>query len=390
MNSKVSLPVQLLLIACGIIIFGNILPLFCIRAFYTFSLLFKELLAALVPFMVFIFIVAAIFSFKRKSVPFVLSIIVLAIVLSNLFASFLATLIGNGVLGFLHQEPIQNFETTTKILQPYFSLSIPLPFCAQNAMLAALVTGCFFSYLHNSTVEKSINYCKRLLEQFLVKIFIPCVPLYVVGFMLQLHYEGSFAALFTQYGKIFVIILLLQFLYITLLYFIGSGFSYNKCFHALKNALPSYFTAFSTMSSVASIPVTLNVTKKNVNDNALVDLSVPIMANFHLTGDAITVPMFALMTMLIFTGSLPSLLSFSWFIFYFCMAMFAISGVPGGGIIVILPLLRSILGFDPAMEGIIHTLYLLQDSFGTAANVMSDGGLIIILNKILKKLTISK
>ena len=69
--------------------------------------------------------------------------------------------------------------------------------------------------------------------------------------------------------------------------------------------------------------------------------------------------------------------------------MLATSGVPGGGIIVMIPILKAILGFTPEMVGVITTLYLLQDSLGTAGNVMGDGALVIIVNKILKKLRIA-
>ena len=78
------------------------------------------------------------------------------------------------------------------------------------------------------------------------------------------------------------------------------------------------------------------------------------------------------------------------FVFYFCLTMLAVSGVPGGGIIVMIPILKANLGFTPAMISIITALYLLQDSFGTAANVMGDGALTILVNKVLNKLGILK
>ena len=67
------------------------------------------------------------------------------------------------------------------------------------------------------------------------------------------------------------------------------------------------------------------------------------------------------------------------------MSMLAVSGIPGGGIIVMQPILQSILGFSPDMLSIITTLYILQDSLGTGANSMGDGALIIIVNNILKR-----
>jgi Na+/H+-dicarboxylate symporter len=66
--------------------------------------------------------------------------------------------------------------------------------------------------------------------------------------------------------------------------------------------------------------------------------------------------------------------------------MFAASGVPGGGIVVMIPILNSQLGFTAEMVSIVMTIYFLLDSFGTGANVMGDGALVIIVNKMLKRI----
>jgi Na+/H+-dicarboxylate symporter len=93
--------------------------------------------------------------------------------------------------------------------------------------------------------------------------------------------------------------------------------------------------------------------------------------------------------MMLFNGFIPDPYLYIKFAFYFCTTMFAVSGIPGAGIIVVMPLLVSILGFTPEMVSVITTVYLLLDPFGTAANVMGDGALVIILNNILKKLKIT-
>jgi len=93
----------------------------------------------------------------------------------------------------------------------------------------------------------------------------------------------------------------------------------------------------------------------------------------------------ALVTLYVFTGTIPHPFTYALFVLYFCMSMLAVSGIPGGGIIVMQPILQSILGFSPDMLSIITTLYILQDSLGTGANSMGDGALIIIVNNILKR-----
>jgi len=203
-----------------------------------------------------------------------------------------------------------------------------------------------------------------------------------------MYHEGNILNLFGSYGKAFILVLLIQACYLFIIYFIGSGFDLKKCLKAIKVAIPSYLTAFSSMSSTATIPVTIKSATKNTGDDKLPHMAVPILANVHLAGDSVTVPIFALVTISIFMGASPDFFTFLNFVFYFCLTMLAVSGVPGGGIIVMIPILKSILGFNPAMISIITALYLLQDSFGTACNVMGDGALTIIVNKVLKKFRI--
>ena len=143
------------------------------------------------------------------------------------------------------------------------------------------------------------------------------------------------------------------------------------------------------MSSTATIPVTVQCTEQNTGNHALSAMATPILANIHLLGDAISTPILALVTLFIFQGVLPDPAVYSVFVAYFCINMLAVAGIPGGGIIVMIPILKMVLGFDDMMISIITTLYFLQDGLGTAGNVMGDGALMIIINKILKRLKIS-
>jgi Na+/H+-dicarboxylate symporter len=50
-----------------------------------------------------------------------------------------------------------------------------------------------------------------------------------------------------------------------------------------------------------------------------------------------------------------------------------------------IPVLVSIFHFNPAMVSIITTLYFLLDSFGTAANVMGDGALVMVVHRMVRR-----
>jgi Na+/H+-dicarboxylate symporter len=387
MLKKISLPVQLLFIIGLSFILGNNLNEIYIRYIYTFSMIFKEILGFFLPFIISTFILSGILGFKKNSY-IVLIIMLSCIFASNFIVSLLSFEIGKSALKYLIEtEAMKNFEISSAIT-PIFDINIPSLISSETAMLTSLFLGILGDFFTIPKLENGVLYAKSIVEKLFSKLFIPMIPLYVLGFLVKLVYEGNLTKLFGFYGKTFALILLIQLVYFIVSYFIFCGFNMPKAISCIKNSMPSYLTAFSTMSSTAAIPITFECMKKNTGNENISRISAPIMANVHLNGDSITVPIFALVTMFIFLGNLPSTWTFLVFVFYFCLAMLAVSSVPGGGIIVMIPILKSKLGFTPEMVSVITALYMLQDAFGTAGNVMGDGGLVILVDKILKKIKI--
>ncbi len=384
MFKKISLPMQLVGVILFVLIFGQYFNVTAIRGLYTFSVLFKEILGLLLPFIVFSFVLSGILSFK-KNAPLVLGILLATIFCSNGLVAFISYVAGSLILPCISLGMCVQKIAATTVLEPLYIFKLPQFASSEKALLLALTCGIIFSMVRVDKVEELVNTFKGYLEVFLSRFLIPLLPFYVLGFLLKMQYEGMFAQLFQHYGKAFILIIMMQICYLIFLYFVASGFSLQRAFKAISIALPSYVTAFSTMSSTVTIPVSVKAAEENTGNRSLSLMAMPIMANVHLLGDSISTPTLAMVTMLMFTGTLPSLTQYMAFVFYFCTTMFAVSGIPGGGIIVMIPVLVAQLGFTPEMVSIIMALYLLLDSFGTAANVMGDGALVIIVNKILKR-----
>jgi Na+/H+-dicarboxylate symporter len=382
-----SLPAQLLAVIAFVIFFGQYLPLNVIEASFTFSEAFKELLALILPFMVFFFVLSGILSFK-KNAPAVLSVMLGTIFLSNGFVALLSFIVMNILAPTISCERLGvSFKPVHQVTSG-FSLSLPFSLSAVHALIAAIAIGLLGSFVALG-IDSAVTKGKNFIETVLQKIFIPALPLYVLGFLLKIRYEGQFSCLMRQYGSAFILIVSMQFVYLVWMYLLACGFDPKKSIIAFKNAFPSYLTAFSTMSSTATVPVAVKAATENTGNRPLADVAMPIMANVHLLGDSISTPVLAMVTMLIFHGALPAFTNYMMFVFYFCFTMFAASGIPGGGILVMIPILKSQLGFNPEMISIVLTLYFLLDPFGTAANVMGDGALVIIVNRILRRLGIA-
>ena len=74
-------------------------------------------------------------------------------------------------------------------------------------------------------------------------------------------------------------------------------------------------------------------------------------------------------------------------LFIVLLGIFAVGapGVPGGTVMASLGIIISVLGFDENGVALMLTIFALQDSFGTACNVVGDGALALILNGVFKK-----
>jgi Na+/H+-dicarboxylate symporter len=130
------------------------------------------------------------------------------------------------------------------------------------------------------------------------------------------------------------------------------------------------------------MPLTIIGTEKNSKNPALSRLAIPVTVNTHLIGDCFAIPIFAFAVMKNFAMPEPAFFSYVIFAFYFVLAKFSVAAIPGGGIIVMLPILESQLGFNTEMSSLITALYILFDPVITCANVCGNGAFAMALNKI--------
>ncbi len=69
-----------------------------------------------------------------------------------------------------------------------------------------------------------------------------------------------------DYTTIFALIACAQFGYIILTFFLLNNLRLKGCLDNIKNLLPAAISGFSTMSSAASMPLTIIGTENNVNN----------------------------------------------------------------------------------------------------------------------------
>lgn len=383
---KIPLPMQLLTMVAFVGFFGNNLPLVLVRSIFTVSILFKTILMALLPFLIFSYVVTGVVAL-RKNGPLVLAVLLGLVSVSNFLVGMISYATAVSILPWLMSQKVA-MVTAQSIwtIEPYFQFSIPTLFKSEQALLAALIVGIVLALRPVFPAERFFHRLKRIIELFVRYGLMPFLPLYVLGFLLKIQREGFLDQVFGNYSKTFLLIFVLQWILLVVWYLLSQNGSVQQAKEKIMIALPSYLTAMSTMSSTATIPVTLVCAEKNRVHRGLAHVSIPILANIHLLGDAVSVPLLSLVTSMLFLGQIPSFAGYCWFLGYFVVSMLAVAGVPGGGIMVMIPILQSLLGFTPDMISLITALYLMQDSIGTAANVMGDGALVMMIERVVRKI----
>ncbi|MBM3468308.1 MAG: dicarboxylate/amino acid:cation symporter [Alphaproteobacteria bacterium] len=376
-----NLPVQLIIAILSAFFLSTFLNFETIRIFYTLSCILKEILIGILPLVIFSYITAAILSMERTA-PFLIFSILVLVTLSNAFTALVSYGIGLNLLSLITLNGTSSFPEIHDTLTPLFSLHLPEILAPDRTMLLGIAVGLFFTFIKVPQVTTWAQNMRHYVTVFLQKAFIPFLPVYVFGFILEMEYEGTLSSLIKNSGHIFGLLCFVIISYLSLLYFIVSGFRVRRFLELVRNMIPAGITGFSTMSSAATMPVTLAATEKNMGDEQFADLVIPTTVNIHLMGDAIAIPIMALAVLNLSGMPLPTLENYLLFTLYFCLAKFSVAGIPGGGIIVMIPILQKYLGLTPEMASLMTTIYIIQDPIFTSANVMGNGAFALLVRKI--------
>ena len=378
MPKKIPLPVILLLLLGAVLLGGHLVPLSIKSIFLAVSLTLKSILLFVLPAIIFVYLFSCFTSFEGNVFLFIFALL-LGVCASN----FLSTMIAYGLTHVgLPNISYGNFNNT--VLNPYWTITLPTLISNEWALFLGFGCGAVVSFFPHPLAFKISGWGKKCATFFLDKFFIPLMPFFILGFLLKMQEEGILWYLVKTYLPILLMLVGTYLLYLFFLYWIAAKGNFNNTLTYIRRTLPAGITGFSSMSSAAAMPLTLKAAEKNSEKPALVRAIVPATVNIHLVGDSIGVPIIAMAILITFGHPLPDFSSFLIFSGYFILAKFAIAAVPGGGIIVMLPVLEKSLGFNGEMLGLITAVYILFDPLFTSTNVMGNGAFSIIFSRIFK------
>ena len=363
------------------ILAGTLAPEWLVRTFLTFNGIFSQFLGFIIPLIILGLVTTAIGDIGNKAGKMLIMTVAVAYG-STVIAGLISYLTG----ATLFPSMIQSGSGLAEMAQtsdptPFFSVEIPPLMGIMTALVLAFTLGLGLASTGNETLFKIAHGFEDIVVRTIRTAILPLLPLYIFGIFLNMTYVGQVFSILVVFIKIIGIIFLIHIGILLLQFCIAGVISGKNPFKMLWTMMPAYFTALGTQSSAATIPVTLEQTRRNGVSEDVAGFVIPLCATIHMSGSILKIVACALALMIM--KDMPY--DAGMFIGFICMlgiTMVAAPGVPGGAIMAALGLLQSMLGFDAEAQALMIALYIAMDSFGTACNVTGDGAIAVIIDKV--------
>lgn len=374
------LPRILIAIVLGIV-FGLFLPQGAVRIFATFNSLFSSFLQFLIPLIIIGLVTPAISDIGKEAGKLLLITAAFAY-LDTVFSGLLSYATSSSIFPKLIQggagaAEIAEFEDVAS----YFTIQIPPVMDVMTSLVFAFTLGLGMAFFGSFNLKNVFSEFKDIIVKTIEVVIIPLLPIYIFGIFLGMTHTGQAVQVIKVFISIIGVIFVMHILLLIIQYCIAGAVTGRNPFKLLGKMMLAYFTALGTSSSAATIPVTLEQTKKNGVSDGIAGFTIPLCATIHLSGSTLKIVACAVALMLM-NGMPFDFPMFLGFIMMLGIMMVAAPGVPGGAIMAALGVLASMLGFGEQEQALMIALYITMDSFGTACNVTGDGAIALIIDKL--------
>ena len=264
-------------------------------------------------------------------------------------------------------------------------------------MLQVIFFAMFFGFssrfLPAHQARPMINFFEAVNETFIkmVQLVMKAAPFFVFCLMAGVLTKkaGSAEELLQQladlgYYSLVVVIGLLFALFVfypTLMRVFGVKIPYGKFFREMS---PAMILAFSSSSSAAALPVTIDCVENRLKvPKKITDLVLPIGATLNMDGTSLYQAV-AVIFLAQYHDVDLTLIQQLGIIITATLASFGAAAVPGAGLIMLIMVLSS-LGLNPMWIALISPVDRLLDMCRTVNNVVSDAVVAIIINRMEEK-----
>lgn len=372
------MPIILLTVILAVVLCDPWIPHGVKQGLFSMSLTIKSLIMFVLPWVILGLLFKVTVQLANQATK-VIGMILVLVCCSNFISTFLSHFVGEWVY---HFDLSMIKPNTSGALMPLWVIHLPTLLANNKAMFAGIFLGFIGSKWQPRRAYTLSEHVETMINK-LLKSFVYIVPLFVAGYVVKLQADGVMHVIIKDYSGIFIIVALAQFSYITFAYWVWNSGRLQSTWFNIKNMMPAAISGFCTMSSAASMPFSMLGVAANAKNKELASSIIPATVNIHLVGDCFAIPIFAYAILKSFGMPEPSLMQYLVFIFYFIIAKFSVAAIPGGGIIVMLPILERYMGFNAEMMSLITALYILMDPLITCANVLGNGAFAKMADQLL-------
>lgn len=312
-----------------------------------------------------------------------------------LSTSLLAILIGLFFVNLIHPGDPQTappLESLMGSVQDRFSATSPNTFVqvlisiVPSNIVAAFSKGemlglIFFSILFGYVLSKNSNESGSIVQQFfkgifetmirLTQVIMKCLPYGVFCLVAKVFMSTGIQSL-KSVSLFFITVLfgLIAFMFIGLPLLLSFIARVSPWRH-FKAMAPALVTAFSTSSSSATLPITIDCVEKRAGvSNRICSLVVPLGTSINMSGSAL----YECVAAMFVAQAYGADLSFTMQFFIVAMSLIAsigVAGVPSGSLVAIILILKS-AGLPVEGIGLFIAVDRLLDMCRTTVNVFSD------------------
>jgi Na+/H+-dicarboxylate symporter len=370
------MPVILVFIVIFVFFFGNSVPEGIQAGLLATSLSIKSVVMMLLPIIIFSLLFQTMHRLSDQSSKLILGILA-GVCISNFVSTWMSY--GVGSLIHLWSGAIDKPGVINE-LQPLWIWELPRLLGNDYAMFGGIASGFLVSRFWPALAQK-LSQKLGLLVRALLAVFVVMVPLFVIGFVIKMKADGLLSMIVKDYSLIFICVALAQILYIIFLYSIANRFVPQHVLRSIRHMIPAGIAGFSTMSSAAAMPMSIMGVEKNSHRSDWARSVVPLTVNIHLVGDCLAIPVFMFAVLKSYGMPAPAIYTYLLFSLRFVVAKFSVAAVPGGGILVMLPIIESYFGFSSEMLSLVTALYILFDPVITCANVLGNGAFAMLVER---------
>lgn len=259
---------------------------------------------------------------------------------------------------------------------------------SRKNILPLILFSAFFGYCVNLVGERGkviANALTVLSEAFLkmIEILILYAPIGLGAYFATL--VGTYGTnIASMYGRILTIYMPLCVFYILVMFpiyaFIAAG---KKGILSLRELFPSAVTSLATQSSLATLPVNLEVCEKIGVSKDIRDIVLPIGATAHMDGTCISSILKISFLFGVYGMKFEGIETYIVALLLSLMGGVVMSGIPGGGAIGEM-LIVSMYGFPPDALILITTIGIIIDAPATMLNATGDNIAAMLVSRFVE------